>query len=242
MIREQIKIGDVPAIVWGKPSKKGFLFIHGQGGNKEEAQAFAQIAEECGYQVMSMDLPEHGDRKGQEPPLDPWHAVPELKKVMEYAKGRWDRISLRATSIGAWLSLLSFPNERLENCLFVSPVLDMERLISNMMQWAGVSEERLERERVIPTTFGQTLSWEYLTYVKAHPIQSWDFPTRILYGTADDLVERDVVESFTGKFGSDLTVMEGGEHWFHTPEQLKVLENWARAFFADTDGTPAEMA
>ena len=29
--------------------------------------------------------------------------------------------------------------------------------------------------------------------------------------------------------GAALTVMENGEHWFHTPEQLAVLREWENA-------------
>ncbi|WP_235673508.1 hypothetical protein [Clostridioides difficile] len=42
---------------------------------------------------------------------------------------------------------------------FVSPILDMQQLISNMMLWANVSEEQLKHELIIPTSFGHTLSW-----------------------------------------------------------------------------------
>ena len=34
---------------------------------------------------------------------------------------------------------------------------------------------------VIKTSFGQTLSWEYLSYVGKHQI-NWTIPTDILYG------------------------------------------------------------
>ena len=56
----------------------------------------------------------------------------------------------------------------------------------------------------------------------------WDVPTRILYAGRDELVERESIEYFTRRFGAELTVMEEGEHWFHTEEQLKVLRQWIR--------------
>jgi pimeloyl-ACP methyl ester carboxylesterase len=202
------------------------LFIHGQKGCKEEAEAFAKIAGSYGWQVLSIDLPGHGERKEEQNTFDPWHIVPELLTVMEYAKSNWNRIALRANSIGAWFSMLSFSNEDLKRCLFVSPILDMQQLISNMMLWAGVSEDQLRLEKTIPTSFGQTLSWEYLSYVKKHPITKWCFPTEILYGEKDNLTEHSIVENFTRHFGCSLTIMENGEHWFHTPEQLKFLDKW----------------
>lgn len=231
MERLDLKIEGIPAVLWGKPSKDLYLFIHGQGGCKEEAERFAEIANDYGWQVLSIDLPEHGERISEKNTFDPWHAVPELLSVMAYSKLRWNCVALCANSIGAWFSILSFADEKLERCLFVSPILDMLKLIKNMMCWAGVSEERLEREKIIPTDFGQTLSWEYLCYVKEHCIDRWCFPTDILYGSTDHLTEQAVVENFTGRFNCSLTVMENGEHWFHTPEQLKVLDEWTRNIF-----------
>ena len=54
----------------------------------------------------------------------------------------------------------------------------------------------------------------------------WAVPTRILYAGRDELVERETIEDFVRQFGAELTVMEEGEHWFHTEEQLKVLRQW----------------
>ncbi len=228
MYKQNISIGKVPAIIWGKSSKRIFLYIHGQGGNKEEAAAFSDIVCQRGFQVLSIDLPEHGQRKSDTDSFDPWHTVPELKTVMKYAKKHWQNISLFANSIGAWFSMLSFSNENLDQCLFVSPVVDMKQLVSKMMKWANVSETQLQQELIIPTDFGQTLSWEYWQYILKHPITKWIFPTSILYGENDNLVDRDSVEYFSQKFKCNLTVVENGEHWFHTEKQLKVLDDWAK--------------
>jgi uncharacterized protein len=53
-----------------------------------------------------------------------------------------------------------------------------------------------------------------------------DCPTSILYGGHDALTDKTTAESFSVKFGCGLTVAENCEHWFHTPEQLKVLDGW----------------
>ena len=155
---EPITIHHIPALLWGASGDGVYLYIHGKSGYKEEAEAFAKIACAKGWQVLSIDLPEHGARK-EEPGFTPWDVMPELTAVMAYVTARWRRISLRATSIGAWFSMLSFADVPFESCLFVSPVLDMAQLIQTMMQWAGVSEDALEREKIISTEFGETLSW-----------------------------------------------------------------------------------
>ncbi|HOI58312.1 MULTISPECIES: alpha/beta hydrolase [unclassified Methanoculleus] len=226
MEKKYFQIQGIPAILWGSRSNKVYLYIHGQAGRKEEAEAFARIACRYAWQVLSIDLPEHGERKGEANSFDPWHVVPELLQVMDYIKGQWTQISLFANSIGAWFGMLSFENEPLEKSIFISPILDMKQLISNMMLRANVSETQLERERTIPTSSGQTLSWEYLLYAHEHPITKWKVPTEILYGGQDELTDRSVVEEFVQRFYCNLTVMEDGEHWFHTPEQLDILDTW----------------
>jgi alpha-beta hydrolase superfamily lysophospholipase len=226
MENSHFKIDHIPAIRWGKPSEKVYLFVHGKCGCKEEAEVFAEIACTKGWQVLSIDLPEHGERKDEANTFDPWHVVPEMKYVMGYAKQHWINVALNANSIGAWFSMLSYADESLVNCLFVSPIVDMERLIRNMMQWADVSEERLEQEKSILTAYGETLSWEYYTYAKQHPVSKWEHPTAILYAEKDNLTERGIAETFAKKFSCRLAVVENGEHWFHTPEQLAVLGQW----------------
>lgn len=74
---------------------------------------------------------------------------------------------MRANSIGAYFSMLSFADDKLKNVLFVSPILDMVKLIENMMKWAGVTASDLEKEKPIPTSFGETLDLEYYNYAKS---------------------------------------------------------------------------
>ena len=228
MQEQNIQIGRIPAVVYGTGSENVWLFIHGKQGCKEEGASFAETACANGWQVISIDLPEHGERRGGAEELVPWTVVPELRSVMEYIRKRWRRTALRATSIGAWFALLAFGDAPPEQALLVSPVLDMEALIRRMMDWAGVTEAELEARRTIPTAFGETLSWDYWQYVRAHPIQSWDCPTAILYAVGDALTERETLEDFAARFGCALTVYEEGEHWFHTPEQFAVLKDWER--------------
>ena len=218
--------GHTPYLCYGQTSDHVCLFLHGQSGHTEEGERFAQIANPKGWQVVAIDLPQHGQRQGGAEPFLPWVVVPELEQVWQELQGRWKRIALRANSIGAWLAMLALAGKPVDTCLFVSPVVDMENLIQTMMTWAGVTEERLEREREIPTDFGQTLSWDYLKYVRQHPVHALSAHTNILYGDQDNLVPQPVVECFARAEGAHLTVYPGGEHWFHTPEQMKVMGTW----------------
>lgn len=230
MEQQKVLLSGIPALVWGAPSNDVLLYIHGQGGKKEEAadlyDTVCRTNCRTNRQMLSIDLPGHGERVQETDSFDPWHVVPELNRLWGDIRSRWEHISLFANSIGAWFSMLSFSQEPLDICFFVSPVLDMKRLIEKMMQEANVSEARLERERVIPTSFGQTLSWDYWQYVLVHPVANWKPPTHILYGEKDHLVERATVETFAQRFGCTCTIVPNGEHWFHTATQWQAIQQW----------------
>jgi pimeloyl-ACP methyl ester carboxylesterase len=74
---------------------------------------------------------------------------------------------------------------------------------------------------------GVKLVGEWLHYVKNHAID-WSVPTHILYGSKDSLISFDTLDNFTKEHNATLTVMEGGEHWFHTEEQMRFLDEWIR--------------
>ena len=101
----------------------------------------------------------------------------------------------------------------------------MEKLISDMMTWANVTETELAERKEIPTDFGETLLWDYLCYVRKNPIK-WDVPTHILYGEKDSFTSFETIKGFADKTGATLTIMKNGEHWFHSEEQMKFLDKW----------------
>ena len=230
MIRQDFKIGKIPAILWGDKSDQLFVVVHGNLSNKADdvIVVFAEEAVAQGYQVLSFDLPEHGDRKRENYICKVQNCVQDLTVIMNYAQSLSRNISVFACSMGAYFSLLAYRDQPLKQCLFLSPVVNMERIITNMMSWFGISENRLETEKEVPTPIGQTLYWDYYCYVKEHPIALWDKPTAILYGSADNLCEFDVVADFTKRFDCDLQIMEQGEHYFHTEEQLQFFRQWLR--------------
>lgn len=218
-------IDKTPAVLYGEKSTSVYLYLHGQSGNKFEGKAFAETAIIKGDQVLAIDLPEHGERNDEEKLL-PWTVLSELEIIKQFLYSNWSNVSIRANSIGAWFSMLSFANNNINKCLFVSPVLDMEKLISDMMKLALVTENDLQQKREIQTDFGQTLSWDYLSFVRQNPITQWSIPTKILYASKDNLVQRETVEKFVERFQCGLSIMENGEHWFHTDEQLEYLKTW----------------
>lgn len=223
----KMEISNIPAILWGNPSDKIYIFVHGQMSNKESAQGFAEIAVERGYQVLSFDLPEHGERKDKNYKCNVWNGVHDVEIIGAYAQQNWKEINLFGCSLGAYFSLLAYKNLLVKKCLFQSPIVDMEHLINKMFNWFNVTEELLREKKEIFTPI-DTLSWDYYSYVKEHPIDKWDIPTAIIYGSKDDLQDRDVIDSFAKKFNSNLTVSLGSEHSFNTNEQSQAVTQWLK--------------
>lgn len=93
---------------------------------------------------------------------------------------------------------------------------------------ANITEDELREKKTIETPFGETLLWDYLCYVRNHQIQ-WNVPTEILYGGQDNLTDRKTITAFASIHGASFTVMENGEHWFHTPEQMDFWDSWITA-------------
>ena len=226
---ERIKINNIPSIIWGEKSSKVFIAVHGNMSNKED-EVIKILAEKVigkGYQLLSFDLPEHGERKNDTTYLcKVQNCVKDLKQIIEYAKLNYSEINLWACSMGAYFSLVAYKNEEIKQCLFLSPVVNMKVIIDNMMLWSNTTEEELEEKQEIKTDFGQTLYWDYYKYVKDNPIINWNKKTYILYGNKDNMQNEDIIKNFSNKFNCDLTILENGEHYFHTEEQLKFYKEW----------------
>ena len=196
--------------------KKIVVYIHGKGGNAQEAEHYKAMFPNCG--VIGFDYKSE----------TPWEAKEEFKKYFDEKKREYDSVILIANSIGAFFSMNTLSEKQIDKAFFISPVVDMENLIENMMHWAGVTEEELKARKEIKTDFGETLSYNYLEYVRENPI-SWRVPTDILYGEKDNLTSKEVITVFAEKTGSSLTIMQNGEHWFHTAEQMTFLDNWIKS-------------
>ena len=195
--------------------KKVILYIHGKGGSYLEAE---QYRKNCiGFDMIGIDFNEYL----------PWIVQNQIQSVYNEAREKYDYVYVIANSIGAYFAMHTLQNCDIEKALFISPVLDMERLILDMMSLANVSEKNLCEKEEIPTDFGETLSWKYLCFVRENPI-IWNAPTEILYAENDNLVSRRTVDEFIGSHNANLTVMENGEHWFHTDEQLAFLNDWMK--------------
>ena len=157
----------------------------------------------------------------------PWEAKEEFPLLFDSICQNYKYVEIIANSIGAFFAMNSLSEKKIERAYFISPVVNMERLIGNMMQWANVTEEELQKKKEIETSFGETLSWEYLSYVRENPV-TWANSTYILYGEKDHLTSYETISEFANQNNAILTVMRNGEHWFHTEEEIQFLDNWIR--------------
>ena len=173
--------------------------------------------------LQALDSRTRSDRAGS----TPWEAEEEIRGEVERLKKEYEDITLIANSIGAFFCMVAGIEGMISKAYFISPVVDMERLICEVMGFVNVTEEQLKAEGVIPIVSGEDLSWDYLCYVREHPIK-WSAPTEILYGENDNLTSSETVVSFAREHNAKLTVMEGGEHWFHTEDQMRFLDEWIR--------------
>lgn len=189
------------------------IYIHGKGGNADEAEHYNPLFPNC--DVIGFDY------KAE----TPWDAKQEFSAYFDSVAANYDEVVLIANSIGAFFSMNALAGKRIKQALFISPVVNLEKLICNMMMWANVSEDELCKKGEIATAFGETLSWKYLCYVRENPIK-WNIPTHILYGSNDNLTDLETMQDFAQKVGASLTIMQGGEHWFHTDEQMQFLDRW----------------
>lgn len=189
------------------------LYIHGQGGSADEAAHYAALFPAC--DVVGLDYSAQ----------TPWEAKEEFPRLFDTICAPYSSVTVIANSIGAFFTMCALADKRIEKAWFISPIVNMQKLIEDMMGWANVSEEELREKGEIETDFGQTLSWEYLSYAKTHPVD-WAVPTHILYGSKDHLTSFATISAFAEQIGATLTVMDGGEHWFHTSEQMQFLDTW----------------
>ena len=128
------------------------IYIHGKGGSVMESEHYKLLFPNC--EVIGLDYQT----------FSPWETGQEIRIAVEELKSKYENVILIANSIGAFFSMNAGIEEMIQKAYFISPIVDMEKLITDMMKWANVT----------------------------------------------------------------LTIMQGGEHWFHTKEQMQFLDKWIK--------------
>ena len=105
------------------------IYVHGKGGSAQEAEHYKSLFpkdEVIGFDYRSQT---------------PWQAKKEFFAFFTEQRGRCEHLTLVANSIGAFFALSSLDETLVDRAYFISPIVDMENLICNMMQWSGVTEQ-----------------------------------------------------------------------------------------------------
>lgn len=142
---------------------KAVIYIHGKGGNSEEANHYKPLFSDC--DVIGIDYTAQF----------PWEAKEELPSLLNSICKNYSNVEIIANSIGAYFAINALSNQQIEKAYFISPIVNMERLIADMMTWANVTETELKEKKEIQTVFNETISWDYLCYVRENPVV-WKIP------------------------------------------------------------------
>ena len=104
--------------------KQIVVYVHGKGGSAEEAEHYSALFPDS--EVLGFDY------RAQ----TPWEAREEFPQFFAAQRARCGRLTLIANSIGAFFRCFRW----IDAADLISPVVDMEKLICNMMKWANVTE------------------------------------------------------------------------------------------------------
>lgn len=123
MEMKPITLCGVSALAWGKDSDRRILAVHGMMSHKadEPIRLLAEAAEKQGIQTVSIDLPGHGDRKGEMALCTAQHCVPELHAMLESLLAESREVGLFGVSLGACFGLMAAAGLPLCQALLVSP-------------------------------------------------------------------------------------------------------------------------
>ena len=104
------------------------IYIHGKGGSAEEAKHYQPPFPES--DVIGFDYQSE----------KPWDAKDEFSAFYDLRSEGYDSVILIANSIGAFFSMYALAEKNISQSMFISPIVNMEKLISDMMMWSNVTE------------------------------------------------------------------------------------------------------
>ena len=123
--------------------KKVIVYVHGKGGSAQEANYYRKFFDD-NFDIIGFDYKSE----------TPWDAKVEFSNYFDLIIPKYNKTLLIANSIGAYFSLISLSKFPIKKALFISPVVDMERLILDMMIGENVSDEELSIKKEIETSLG----------------------------------------------------------------------------------------
>jgi len=101
--------------------KNAVLYVHGKGGSAAECEHYKPLFPDC--KVFGLDYRT----------FTSWETGAEIRAAVERLKTEYDSIILIANSIGAFFSMNAGIDSLIRKTWFISPIVDMEKLICDMM-------------------------------------------------------------------------------------------------------------
>ena len=132
--------------------KELVIYVHGKGGEAEEAEHYKPLFPKS--DVIGFDY------KSQ----NPWEAKIEFSDFYDLNTKGYDSVILIANSIGAFFSMNALVEKTISKALFISPIVNMERLITDMMSWSNVTEDELCRKKYLQILEKRYLGNIYVMY------------------------------------------------------------------------------
>ena len=102
--------------------KERIVYVHGKGGSAEEAEHYKPLFPDS--EVIGFDYRAR----------TPWEAAKEFSTFFAQQRQGCGSLTLIANSIGAFFALSSLDETLVDRAYFISPVVDMEKLIGDMMR------------------------------------------------------------------------------------------------------------
>lgn len=124
------------------------LYIHGKGGSAAEVGHYKRLFPSC--EMIGIEYKSSA----------PWDAGKEIYDSVREQALDHEHDFLIANSIGAYYAMIAEIERLVDHAYFISPIADMEKLITDMMDQSGVTEPELREKSVIHTDLGEDLSWE----------------------------------------------------------------------------------
>lgn len=194
------------------------IYIHGLHGSASESSFYSFYSNK--YDVIGLEY-EDGN---------PWEVKEKIVKEFSEISKKYKTIYVIANSIGAFYAYRYLSTFKIEKAFFISPLVNMKQTIEKLMKQNKISLEMLKEQKEISIDVEQILSYDF--YMSINEEDDWKIKTHILYGEKDKTVDKDSIFSFIAHHNSSLTIMKNGEHYFHTPGQLKFVKKWINEYLS----------
>ena len=218
------------------------LISHGFSGNKESppALALAEVLPSLGIGTCSYDFPAQGDSKADGIMLRIENCINDLGSVEAYIRRKAPEaeIAYFSTSFGAYINLIYFGRQQYKGkkAILLSAAINMPDLLFNRTSKEEFEELKTQGSCVMNHNYTQPMKLSLGLYqdLATHDVFEIYKPGKaqihMVHGDEDDLVPLEKAKEFANRFGADLTVIPGANHYFKNSDKMEMVIKIAEAF------------